>query len=37
VAPAAPVAPGTAPAGKAGNGKAPGASVTSITGPRGGA
>src|SRR5580693_579089 len=37
VAPAPPVAPGTAPAGKAGNGKAPGASVTSITGPRGGA
>jgi recombination protein RecA len=32
---AAPVALGTAPAGKAGNGKAPGASVTSITGARG--
>ncbi|HEV3291769.1 MAG TPA: DNA recombination/repair protein RecA, partial [Streptosporangiaceae bacterium] len=32
---AALVAPGTAPAGKAGNGKAPGASVTSITGARG--
>jgi recombination protein RecA len=34
--PAAPVAPGTPPAGKAGNGKATGASVTSITGARGG-
>src|SRR5579872_4415288 len=32
---AAPVALGTAPAGKAGNGKAPGASVSSITGARG--